>query len=719
METLTRRSFLVASASSAGGLLIAFHLPADARPLPFDTASVGAKEVNAWLAIEPDGTVVIRCAQAEMGEGVFTSLPMFIAEELDVAWDQVRVEYASSTRNLLENNVYGRMTTVGSNAVRGSRERLQLAGATARERLKAAAAQQWKVDRATCRTERGVVHHDATNQSATYGELAARAASIKDVGEIKIKDPSQYTLVGTPMKRIDTRSKVDGTAQFGIDVRLPGMLFAAVAHCPVFGGSPKSFDFDAIKSRPGVRQAVSLPAGVAVVAKTFWQAHQAAKALPIEWNIDESARTASTAQWLKDFTAALDGAGKDAEKIGDAQAAFDSAATKVEADYYAPWLAHACMEPLNCTAHVQPGRVDLYLGTQSPDGILAPIAKLAGVEPKNVFVHNCFLGGGFGRRSPPDFASEAVLISKAVNAPVQMIWSREEDMRAGRYRPMSAIRFKAGLGADGKPVSYMNHSVTPSILSTANPAVVATGMDRTSTDGLIELAYDIPNQHALHTMRNTHLPAWFWRSVGKSQNVFAIESFIDELAVAAKADPLDYRRSLIKSDREDMRRVLDMLREKGEWGRKLPAGAAQGIAIHEVVGTVCAQLAEVYVSKAGIVRVERIVSVLDPGYLVNPLTAEEQVESSIVWALSAALYGKLTVENGVVQETNFDRYPLLRLADAPVMETHFSLSKAGKWGGIGEAPVPTVAPALANAVFRATGKRMRSLPLREHNLAWG
>ena len=476
MDNLTRRGFLAASISSTGGLLLAIHLPTHARPSPFES-NAAAMEINAWLAIEPDNTVMIRCAQAEMGEGVFTALPMIVAEELEVDWQKVRVEYASANRNLRENNVYGRMTTVGSLAVRGSRERLQAAGANARERLKAVAAKRWRVERSACRAERGVIYHDATRRSFTYGELAKDAAAITDIGEVKIKTPDEFKLIGTPVKRRDVQSKVDGSAQFGIDVRLPGMLYAAVVHCPVFGGTVKSYDFEGIKARPGVIRAVDLQTGVAVVAKTFWQAHSAAKALGVEWNSGKAA-SSSSRQWRQEFTAALDEEGKLVRQSGDAIAAFTGAAKQVEADYHVPYLAHACMEPLNCTAHVQADRLDLYLSTQSPDGIIAPLAQVAGVDPKNVHVHNCFLGGGFGRRSPPDFAREAVLISKAVAAPVQMIWSREEEMRAGRYRPMSAIRFKAGLDAEGKPVAYINRSVTHSILATQNPAIVASGLDQ-------------------------------------------------------------------------------------------------------------------------------------------------------------------------------------------------------------------------------------------------
>jgi isoquinoline 1-oxidoreductase beta subunit len=594
---------------------------------------------------------------------------------------------------------------------------MQAAGANARERLRAAAAKTWSIPHSQTRAELGRVHDTGGKRSATYGELAAAAAAVSDVPEFKIKTAQQFKLAGKPTPRIDVPAKVDGSAIFGIDMRLPGMLYAAVAHCPVFGGKVRRFDFAAIKDMPGVRSALDIGSGVAVVASSYWQAAQAVKALPIEWDRGAGAGSSSE-QWHREFAAALDTPGSLVREAGDASAALKDAARKVRADYHVPYLAHACMEPLNCTAQVRADRVDLWLSTQSPDGILAPIAEVAGTKPENVYVHNCFLGGGFGRRSPPDFASEAVRIAKTLDVPVKMIWSREEDMRMGRYRPMSHMRFDAALDAAGKPTAYVSHSVTPSILATAGRPLGPTAVDPTSVDGLAQIPYDIANQRITNLRKETHLPSWFWRAVGKTQNVFALESFIDELAAAANADPLDYRASLLKSDLPSYRRVLATLKEKSGWGRKLPAGTAQGVAIHESVGSVIGQVAEVNVGKDGAVKILRIVSVVDCGNLVNPLTAEEQIESAGVWALTAALYGKLTVVDGVVQESNFDGYRMLRIAETPTFATHFSLSGGDMWGGIGEAAVGTVAPAVTNAIFKATGKRVRSLPIADHDLRW-
>ena len=524
-------------------------------------------------------------------------------------------------------------------------------------------------------------------------------------------------MAGKPTRRLDVPVKVDGSATFGIDTRLPGMLYAAIAHCPVFGGKVKSHDFAAVAKMPGVRKTVDIGSGVAVVADTYWRAVTALKALPIEWDRGAGAGSSSE-QWQRDFSAALDTPGVVAREVGDTKAALSAAVSKVNADYRVPYLAHACMEPLNCTAQVRADRVDLWLSTQSPDGLIPAIAQVAGVAPQNVYVHNCFLGGGFGRRSPPDVASEAVRIAQQFDVPVQMIWSREEDMRMGRYRPMSHMRFEAALDASGNPTAYVSHSVTPSILATAGRAIPPGNVDPTSIDGLAEIPYVIANQRVSNVRRETHLPAWFWRAVGKTQNVFALESFIDEVAIAAKADPLDYRARLLKPELASYRRVLAMLKEKSQWDRALPAGTGRGVAIHESVGTVVGHVAEVSVARDGSLKVARVVSVVDCGNLVNPLTAEEQVESAVVWALTAALYGKLTVVDGVVQESNFDAYRMLRISETPSIETYFSLSGGEMWGGIGEAAVGTLAPAVTNAIFRATGKRVRSLPIADQDLSW-
>jgi isoquinoline 1-oxidoreductase beta subunit len=721
MDTLnvSRRTLIRASGTVAGGLLLGFHLPARGLA-PY--AQAAATEVNAWLAIDPAGIVTIRVAKSEMGEGIFTALPMLVAEELDVDFANVRAEYADVNRSLREGNVYGRFSTGGSSSVRTSREALQQAGASARARLVQAAALRFGVDAAACTAAAGVVSHAASGRSATYGELAAEAGRLKLDAEPAIRQPGQFRLLGTPTRRLDVPAKTDGSAIFGIDVRVPGMVYATVRACPVPGGSLASHDFAAVRAMPGVIAAVPVPGGITVVASTFWQARTALDVMPVTWNEGDGAG-ADSATIRERFAAALERDGVVAHDSGDARAQLAAAARVVEADYEAPYLAHACMEPLNCTAHVQADRIDVWVGTQAPDNALAAAAEAAGVPPGQVHVHNCFLGGGFGRRSNPDEVRQAVVVAKAIGRPVQLIWTREEDIRQGRHRPLSLVRFRAGFDAGGKVVALSSRSATDSIVAGLRPDAAAAGIDRTSLEGLTREAdagfpYAIPNLRAEHHLQRTHIPVWFWRAVGASQNGFFVESFIDELAHAAQQDPLAFRRGLL-AGKPAFLGVLDMLAAKSEWGRSMPAGSAQGVAIFESFGTIAGQVAEVSVSRRGELRVERVVCAIDCGNVVNPLTVAEQVESSVVYGLSAALWGRLTIRKGRIVEGNFDDYPVLRLAAMPVVETHFALSGGSKWGGIGEPALPPVAPAVANAVFRITGKRVRSLPFSGSDLSWG
>lgn len=713
---LTRRRFLAASLTASGGLLLSFQLPASGRPRPSAEAGGESAEINAWLAIEPDGRVVIRVAQSEMGQGVFTAMPMIVAEELEADWSLVSAEYASANRQLREDGVYQRMATGGSRAVRHSRPYLQRAGAEARERLRLAAARRWQVDPASCEARGGRIHHPPSGRSLGYGELAAAAAAVSlPEGSVAIRSPDQFRLLGTPTLRLDVPAKVDGSAVFGSDVRLPGMVYAAVAHCPVIGGELAGHDFAAIRARPGVIGAVPLPGAIAVVADGYWHAQQALAALPVRWKPGAGA-DGDSARWRREFLAALDRPGVVAAGDRGALAAIDAASRQLEADYDVPYLAHACMEPMNCTARIDAHRAEVWVGVQNPDKVLQVVAEESGIPPRHCHVHNCQLGGGFGRRAQPDVVREAVRIARAVGRPVQLIWSREEDLRAGWYRPMAAFRFRAGLDAAGHVAGFYNHSVTHSIMEPMGAA--KGGIDGTSVQGLADSPYAFGPRLIEHTIRNTHLSTWFWRSVGHSQNAWAMESFVDELAVAADRDPLALRRELL-ADRADILRVLDVLAAKAGWGRAMPPGSAQGLAIVESYGTIVGQVAEVTVSRAGELKLDRVVSVVDCGHIVNPLTIEEQIESGIVFGLSAALYGQLTVVDGVVQEGNFDEYPILRLRDTPAMETHLAPSGGERWGGIGEPGLPPSAPAVCNAVFRITGRRIRSLPLAKHDLSWG
>jgi isoquinoline 1-oxidoreductase beta subunit len=720
---ISRRQFVIRAAVAGGGLVLGFYLPfreSEAAPIaaqPWTSPEQDGHEINAWLVIGADDTVTIRVAQSEMGEGVFTSMPMIIAEELECDWSKVRAEYASANRSLRENRVYQRLATGGSGAVRRSREYLQQAGASTRARLIAAAAQQWGVPASACKAENSMVVHAASGRRVTYGAIAAAAAKVKLEAEPAIKTPEQFKLLGKPQQRLDVPPKVNGTATFGMDVRLPDMLYAAVMTCPVFGGNLKRHDFNAIKNMPGVQAAIEIPNGIAVVANSFWRAKTALEAMPVEWELGEFANTSSEAL-RQTFHAVLDDtSGVVASAKGDALAALDAAAQVVEADYDAPYLAHATMEPMNCTAHVTPERADVWVGTQNPEGALAATAELTGVAPENVYVHNCFLGGGFGRRFYNDEVRQAVTVAKAVGRPVKLIWTREEDMRHDFYRPMSALRFRAALDANGMPTALFNRSVTHSILSWFRPDAVRDGVDRTSVEGLTNMPYQFAHHRMEHRIHNTPVPAAFWRSVGSSQNGFAVESFLDELAHAGGKDPVELRRLLLK-EHLDWLHVLNTVAEKANWGKAMPPGMAQGFAIHESFGTIVGEVAEVAVSKGGDVRVERVVCAVDCGHVVNPLTVEEQMESGIVYGLTAALYGQITIAQGRVVERNFDSYRMLRIDHMPEVETHLALTGGSKWGGIGEPGVPPIAPAVCNAIFKITGKRIRSLPLMNHDLSW-
>ena len=715
---LSRRRFIV-GLSAAGGLAIGVAIPGLAKALPlaaepWSKDAPTPSEVNAWILIEPDDSVVIRFARSEIGQGSFTALPMIVAEELQCDWSKVRAEYASANRQVRENDVYRSMSTGGSQSVRQSREYLQQAGASARVRLIEAAARQWGVPVAECVARQGKVIHESSNRSLGYGALAADAAKVTLAQEPAIKTPDQYTLIGKPMARLDTPLKINGSAKYGIDTRLPDMLYAAVAVCPVFGGTVKSYDAQKILGRRGIHSVVPIPDGVAVVADRFWRAKEALAALPIEWDYGQAAGTDS-AQFRQAYRDALDGPAAVARNDGDTAAAMAKATRVVEALYEVPHVAHATMEPLNATAWVQADRVDAWLGTQNAEAALKRAAAVAGISPERVYVHNAFVGGGFGRRSWNDELVHAVTVSKAVGKPVKVIWAREEDMRHDRYRPQAAIRFKTALGADGMPVAWEVRTAVGSILRSLGISKVENGIEPMAVEGLANNPYKIANQRIDCVLKNTHVPVMFWRSVGSSQNAFAMEGYVDELAHAAGQDPYKFRRALL-ADHPDFLHVLDTLAEEGDWGKPLPAGKGRGIAIHESYGTIVGEIAEVAVSPKGEVKVERVVVAVDSGHVVNPRTVEMQMEGGVIYGLAAALYGEITIKEGRVEQANFDTYQMVRLADAPKIEVHLALTGGKKWGGIGEPGTAPIAPAVCNAIFAATGKRIRALPIKNVDL---
>lgn len=710
--TLSRRSFIQSIATLSGGMLLGFHLPLLASATPFQREDPLGSELNAWILIDADNSITIRVAQSEMGQGVMTALPMIVADELEVDWSLVKVEYADVQEHFQRNKIYQSMQTSGSGAVRRSRPYLQQAGAEARARLIKAAAEAWIVDSDDCYADFGKIYHRPTRRSFTYGELALSAANLS-VANTPIKKPRDFTMIGLSTPRFDTPSKVDGSAVFGMDVRVDGMVYAAVKHCPVLGGKLRGYRFNAVRSLPGVIAAVRLDNGVAIVADTFWRASQAVEKLPVQWDIGDENKTYSET-FRNEYFAALATPGKTLVADEGTESALETAETILESDYLVPYLAHACMEPMNCTAHVTKDKVEIWAGVQDPESVVELAAKLSGKPVESIHLHNCYLGGGFGRRRHTDYIAEALTIATEVGLPVQMIWSREDDMRSGQYRPMAALRFKAGIDLDKNIVAYTNHSVTHSIVQDRDGEVPG-GIDNSSLMGLSDLPYDFSPREISATIKNTHVPTWWWRSKSYSQNIFALECFVDELATATRMDPFQFRRKYL-ADRPDMLEVLEKLEQLSGWKNR-SGGVARGLAIHESAGTIVAQVAEVSVTESGAAKVHRIVSVVDCGNLVNPAIAKSQIESGVVFGLSAAMYGKITIEQGKVLENNFDTYRVMEMSDTPVMETHFHLSDGNKWGGLGEPGVPGVAPAVVNALYKITKRRIRSLPISDYYLS--
>jgi isoquinoline 1-oxidoreductase beta subunit len=588
------------------------------------------------------------------------------------------------------------------------------AGASARERLIAAAAQRWNVSPSDCEAANSKITHKATGRSLDYGALAADAASIKLDKEPAIRTPDQFKLIGKRLARLDTPLKINGSAKFAIDTKVPDMVYAAVAACPVFGGKLKSVDDAPAKGRRGILQLVKLENAVVVVADRFWRAKEALALLKPEWDVGAAGNTDS-AQFAKLYRDTLDGPMVSARNDGSVDDAFGKGGKLVEAVYEAPHLAHATMEPLNATVHLQPDKLEVWLGSQTPMGTIRQAAAASGLKPEQIVIHNCFLGGGFGRRSINDEMRQAILVAKEVGKPVKLVWTREEDMTQDRYRPQAAVRMKAALGSDGMPTAFDAKIAVGSILRSTGINKVENGIEAQAVEGFANIPYAIPNVRVGCMLKNTHVPVMFWRSVGSSQNAFFVESYIDELAQAAGQDPYKFRRTLL-AGKSDFLGVLDTIAEKSDWGKPLGQGRGRGIAIHECYGSIIGQVAEVTVSQKGEVKVDRVVAAVDCGHVVNPGIVEAQIQSGVIYGLSAALYGEITVKQGRVEQGNFDEYQVVRLADTPKIEVYLALSGGKKWGGIGEPGTAATAPAVANAVFAATGTRVRSMPLKNVKL---
>jgi len=715
---LSRRDFFKTGALVGGGLVLGVHLPKLAEPgRPAEAQQKSSTFApNAFVRIGADDSVTVLINHSEMGQGTFTGLALLVAEELDADWSKVRAEHApvDPAYNHLGTGI---QMVGGSTSTWTEWERLRKAGAAARAMLIAVAAADWKVDPASCRAENGYVIHAASRRRLSYGKLAEKASGLTPPQNVALKDPGDFKLIGKPRKRLDTPEKTNGAGVFGLDVKVPGLLVAVVARPPVFGGKVKSYDAGKATAVPGVRQVVEIDRGIAVVADGYWSALKGREALEVAWDEGPLATLDSRTQG-EQYAELAKHPGAVARKEGDVATAMGRAARKFEAVYDLPYLAHAPMEPLNCVADVRADSCEVWTGTQFQTGDRDAAAQVAGLKPEQVKLHTTLLGGGFGRRAVPDshFVREAVQISKAVKAPVKVIWSREDDIRGGFYRPRAYATVSAGLDAAGAPVAWQQRIVCQSFAvgTPLEAFIVKDGVDGAAVEGAADLPYDIPNLLVDWRQAPGGVPTLWWRSVGHSHNAFVIETFLDELAHAAGKDPYEFRRALLTKHPRH-KRMLEFVAEKAGWSNPLAAGRGRGLALHESFGSFVAQVAEVSVSREGKLRVHRVVCAIDCGPVVNPGQVHAQMEGAIVFGLTAALHGEITFENGRVKQRNFHDYPMLRMNEMPVVETHIAHS-AEKMGGVGEPGVPPVAPAVANAIFAVTGKRIRRLPIRDQDL---
>jgi len=700
----SRRDFVKTGAVAGAGLLIGFSFAACA-PSAGGPAG-GPVPLDAWLRVGTDDRITVLVDRSEMGQGVATALPMLLAEELEADWTRIAIEFAPAAE-VYYNPDFGAQGTGGSSSVRTAFTPLRQAGAAAREVLIAAAAARWKVDRKNCRAERGAVIHTPSKRRLTYGALAEAAARLPLPKDVPLKDARDWTIIGTPAKRLDTPAKVDGSAVFGMDVKVPGMLVAVVARPPVFGGKVASFDATKARAVPGVRDVVRISSGVAVVADGYWPAHQGRAALDVTWDDGPNANVSTESIWTL-YAERSKTPGHTALKKGHPEAV-PAAATMVEAVYELPLLAHATMEPMNCTAHVRPDGVDIWAPTQLQTWAQQRGAKIGGVAQGRVNVHTTYLGGGFGRRVELDFVTDALEASRAMKAPVKVIYSREDDIQHDFYRCASRHQLRAGLDAGGKPVLWTHRVAAQSSMVRFWPETLKDGFDGELVEGAMAMPYAIPNVLVDSLNIDTGVPVGFWRSVNNSYNGFAVETFVDELAHAAHEDPYEYRRDLLGDSPRHLR-VLNLAADKAGWGTPLAKGHARGIAVHLSFMSYVAQVAEVSVADDGSVRVHRVVCAVDCGPVVNPSIVEAQMQSAIVYGLTAALWGEVHVEGGRIVEGNFDKYPMLRMKDMPVIEVHLAPGDQAQ-GGAGEPATPVIAPAVCNAIFALTGKRIRRLPI--------
>ena len=693
---IDRREFFRVTGMAGGGLMLGVYLP----DRPWNPSPDAPLQPNVFVRVDERGAVAIWVGKADMGQGVRTSLPMIVADELDADWSRVAVIQAEA-----DPHKYGRQITVGSGSVRnGAWMPLREAGATARQMLVRAAAERWKVPAASCRTERGYVYRNGSKRRLGYGALAHAAGELPVPSDPRLKTPAEFTLIGTSPPQVDVHDKVCGRTKYGIDVRAPGMRFATVVHPPDFGGSLKSFDATRARGVAGVRDVVQIATGIAVVADNTWAAFQGAKALDVQWNRGFTMSSADISAHFREVAKARPEVGR---TDGSADAALAKAAKRIEATYEAPYLAHATMEPMNCTAHVRRDGAEVWAPTQNPQGTQGTTARITGLPSEKVTVHVMHLGCGWGRRSRTDFVEDAVHLSKKLGQPVQVTWTREEDMRHDQYRPAAYVRFAGGVDAAGSLVALKALVVSQPVSATGKSR--RGGVDGNAVDGIMNTRYAIPNFLVEYGAPDLGVPTGHWRSVGPSQNVFVFESFIDELAHAAGRDPFEFRHHLLAEQPRE-RRVLEVVAGKSGWGKPLPEGHAHGIAIHENKGTVVAQVAEVSID-GGKVRVHHVWCAVDAGQVIHPGIVHQQMSGAVAAGLTAALYQEITLADGRVVQGNFDTYKMMRIDEMPVVDVH--IVKSGEPpGGVGEPGLPPIAPAVTNALFALTGTRVRSLPLR-------
>ncbi|MGH8747313.1 MAG: molybdopterin cofactor-binding domain-containing protein [Burkholderiales bacterium] len=698
LKNPSRRTFLKSGATAGGGLVIGFALPEAMAKLGVTTSMP-----NAWIRIASNNTVTILCARSEMGQGVYTAMPTLVAEELEVELHKIKIDIAPPGEVYI-NSMLGAQLTGGSTSVRDGWDKLRIAGAQARSMLVQAAADKWGVDPSKCRAHDAMVRGPG-GKRATYGQLAEAASKLTPPKEVKLKDPSEFRYVGKPLHRLDTAHKIRGKTEYGIDVRLPGMLYASLAQCPVIGGKVVSFDAENAKSMPGVKHVVQIADGVAVVADSWWRAKTARDTLKIQW--DEGPNKAlSTESVFAGLAEAMSNPGAQILKQGDVDAAMKTAAKTLEATYEMPFLSHSPMEPMNYTADVRKDSALLIGAIQFQQAALGISAAITGLKPDQITVRTTFLGGGFGRRIDLDYMAQAVEISKAIGAPVKLVWTREDDMTHDFYRPAALYNVASALDGEGKPVALRLKMSSPSVTARLFPPVVQDGIDPFITEAIM-VPYDIPNQLVGTVIHDTGLRVGYWRSVSHALNIFANESFVDEMAAAAGKDPYEFRRSLLEK-KPRFTHVLELAARESGWGKPLPKGRARGIAVMEGYGTYQAQVAEVSLED-GKIKVHRVVVAADMGRMVNPNIVRQQLDGSVVFGLTALLYGDITLKDGRVQQTNFDQYLMVRMPECPKIETHLVKSDE-KPGGIGEPATAVIGPAVANALFALTGKRLRKMP---------